>query len=170
MLKDVLTYNLDLVFCGTAKGEASARLGYYYAGPGNKFYSILHIAGFTPLKLDPSDCYDINQYKIGLTDLVHTEFGNDDEIDDSSYEVEGFIIKMKEFKPKLIAFNSKKGAAFALGYKGRTRFVDYGLQDKRIGESIVFVLPSTSGNARRYWNEIHWFELNELLKQQLLKT
>ncbi len=44
MLKDVLTENLDVVFCGTAKGKASATLGFYYAGPGNKFYGILHKA------------------------------------------------------------------------------------------------------------------------------
>jgi len=58
MLKDVLTHNLDVVFCGTAKGEASARKGFYYAGPGNKFYGILHQAGFTPNKLEPKDCYE----------------------------------------------------------------------------------------------------------------
>ena len=48
MLKDVLTHDLDIAFCGTAKGEASARLGFYYAGPGNKFYGVLHSDGFTP--------------------------------------------------------------------------------------------------------------------------
>ena len=73
----MLTYNLDVVFCGTAKGETSARKGFYFAGPGNKFYGILHKTGFTPIKLDPIHCYDINQFNIGLTDLVHTEFGND---------------------------------------------------------------------------------------------
>lgn len=80
MLKDVLISNLDVVFCGTAKGKASARLCYYYAGPGNKFYTILHTAGFTPHKLSPESCYEINNYKIGLTDLVYNECGNDNEI------------------------------------------------------------------------------------------
>jgi double-stranded uracil-DNA glycosylase len=168
MLKDVLKENLDVVFCGTAKGEASARLGYYYAGPGNKFYGILHDAGFTPHKLKPSDCYGINQYKIGLTDLVHTEFGNDDEISDDSYDVSGFIEKMKLFKPKYIAFNSKKGASFVFGYKGITNLIDYGFQDKMIGSSKIFVLPSTSGSARRYWDEKYWFELKQLIPQNPL--
>ena len=84
MLKDVLTYNLNVVFWGTAKGEASARLVFYYAGSGNKFYGILLKTGFMPHKLEPNECYDINQFNIGLTDLVHTEFGNDNEISDSS--------------------------------------------------------------------------------------
>lgn len=165
MLKDVLTHNLDVVFCGTAKGETSARLGNYYAGPGNKFYGILHKAGFTPQKLQPHECYEINQYNIGLTDLVHTEFGNDNEISDDSYDVNGFINKMKTFNPKFIAFNSKKSASFVFGYRGITHLVDYGLQSNKIGKSKVFVLPSTSGSARRYWDEKFWFELKKLISK-----
>src|SRR4051812_19359387 len=116
MLKDVLCENLDVVFCGTAKGEASARLGYYYAGRGNKFYSILYEAGFTSKKLLPNECYLINSYRIGLTDLVHKQFGNDNEIDDENYEVEEFISKMEYYRPRYIAFTSKKAASFALGF------------------------------------------------------
>lgn len=163
MLPDVLTFDLDVIFCGTAKGEASARLGYYYAGPGNKFYGILHDAGFTPHKLRPDQCYQINQFKIGLTDLVHTESGNDSEISKEAYDVDGFLAKMKEYKPKLIAFNGKKGASFVLGFKGVTSLVEYGLQERTIGQSKLFVLPSTSGSARKYWNEKYWFELKKLI-------
>ncbi|MEX0967843.1 MAG: mismatch-specific DNA-glycosylase [Bacteroidia bacterium] len=163
MLTDVLTYDLDVVFCGTAKGEASARLGYYYAGPGNKFYGILHQVGFTPDRLLPKDCYGINQYRIGLTDLVHTEFGNDNQIKNESYDVDGFLEKMKKYQPSFIAFNSKKGASFVLGYKGVTGLVEYGLQDKMIGGSKLYVLPSTSGSARRYWDDKYWYELKSLL-------
>ncbi len=163
MLDDVLTYNLPVVFCGTAKGKASARKGYYYAGPGNKFYSILHKASFTPFKLEPLNCYEINKYGIGLTDLVHTECGNDNELQQESYEVELFINKMKEFKPLFVAFTSKAAASFALGYEGKTGMLNYGLQVSKIGSSKVFVLPSTSGSARRYWDEQWWFKLKELI-------
>ena len=162
MLKDVLTNNLDIVFCGTAKGTTSARLGYYYAGSGNKFYDILYKANFTPHKLMPSDCYEINQYKIGLTDLVHTEFGNDIEISDDSYDIQSFEKKIELFKPKYIAFNSKKASSFVLGCRGVTSMVNYGLQNKVVG-SKLFVLPSTSGSARRYWDEKYWFQLKELI-------
>lgn len=165
MLKDVLTYDLDVVFCGTAKGVASALKGFYYAGPGNKFYKVLHQAGFTPHKLEPKDCYNINQFKIGLTDLVHTEFGNDNTISNESFDVNSFIFKMKKYQPKYIAFNSKKGASFFLGYKGNTKLVNYGLQDRTIGKSKIIVLPSTSGNARRFWDDKYWHELKSLIDE-----
>ena len=61
MLKDVLAKNLDVVFCGTAKGKASARKGFYYAGPGNKFYNVLHLVGFTPYRMESEECYEINR-------------------------------------------------------------------------------------------------------------
>jgi len=165
MLKDVLKENLDVVFCGTAKGKASALKGYYYAGQGNKFYYILHSAGFTLKKLLPTECYTINEHGIGLTDLVHTEYGNDNEISKESYEVDLFLEKMKHFKPRYIAFTSKAAASFAFGFKGITSIIEYGLQNQRIGESQVFVLPSTSGSARAYWDEKYWFELKTLISR-----
>lgn len=163
MLKDVLEKDLKVVFCGTAKGKASAAKGFYYAGPGNKFYAVLHQAGFTPTRLLPTDCYTFNNYRIGLTDLVHTESGNDNQISKDSYEVDLFISKMKQYKPKFIAFTSKTAASFALGFKGVTSIIEYGLQNQVIGDSIVFVLPSTSGSARAYWDDKYWFELKELI-------
>jgi len=165
MLKDVLIENLDVVFCGTAKGKASALKGYYYAGPGNKFYGILYDAGFTPKRLQPNDCYNINQYKISLTDLVHTEYGNDNQISKESYEVELFIKKMEHYKPQFIAFTSKAAASYAFGFKGVTSIINYGLQQHTIADCKVFVLPSTSGSARTYWKEEFWFELSKLIKQ-----
>jgi len=165
MLKDVLTENLDVVFCGTAKGKASALKGYYYAGPGNKFYGILHSTNLTPKRLLPTDCYSINEYGIGLTDLVHTEYGNDKDINSDSYEVDVFIKKMEQYKPKFIGFTSKAAASFALGCRGVTSIIDYGLQSRTIGASKVFVLPSTSGSARRFWDEKYWFELKKLIQK-----
>jgi len=39
------------------------------------------------------------------------------------------------------------------------RGVDYGLQPERIGGAAVWVLPSTSGAARRFWDVGPWREL-----------
>jgi hypothetical protein len=36
------------------------------------------------------------------------------------------------------------------------RSVDYGCQPERIARAVVFVLPSTSRRASKYWNEEHW--------------
>lgn len=43
------------------------------------------------------------------------------------------------------------------------RQVDYGRQPKMIGATTVFVLPSTSGAARGFWDEKHWWTLANYL-------
>lgn len=165
MLSDVLTHQLDVVFCGTAKGEASARLGCYYAGRGNKFYSTLHEVGLTPHKLEPNQCYDISGFGIGLTDLVHSESDNDNQISKEAYDVDGFLKKIEEFKPKFIAFNGKRSASFVFGLRGKTRVIDFGLQDDKIAGAEVYVLPSTSGLASKYWDKQYWVDLGLLVQK-----
>ncbi len=68
-----------------------------------------------------------------------------------------------ECQPKALAFNGKKAAAIFYG-KPTTRQVDYGQQPEPVGCTAVFVLPSTSGSASRYWDAQHWRDLAEFLR------
>jgi hypothetical protein len=40
-------------------------------------------------------------------------------------------------------------------------------RDNRIGDTVIFVLPSTSGVAQKYWNESHWIQLADFVKKRL---
>jgi double-stranded uracil-DNA glycosylase len=77
MLPDLLRPNLSVVFCGTAAGTVSAEAEAYYAHPHNKFWSIVHETGLTPVKLKPHEFGKLLDFKIGLTDLVKDVHGND---------------------------------------------------------------------------------------------
>ena len=55
VLPDVLGPGLRIVFCGSAAGAVSARVGAYYAGPGNRFWPTLHRVGLTPRLLAPAE-------------------------------------------------------------------------------------------------------------------
>jgi TDG/mug DNA glycosylase family protein len=70
VLPDILAPDLDVVFCGTAVGGASASRGHYYAGRGNKFYEFLQTASFTLEKLRREDDWTLPNFGIGLTGLV----------------------------------------------------------------------------------------------------
>jgi double-stranded uracil-DNA glycosylase len=63
---------------------------------------------------------------------------------------------LEHYRPGWIAFNGKNAAKAALG-----RAVDYGEQPERLGPARVFVLPSTSGAGRGFWDVRHWYELAE---------
>ncbi len=54
VLPDLLAPGLDIVFCGTGAGAWSARVGAYYAKPGNKFWPTLYAVGLTPRRLQPA--------------------------------------------------------------------------------------------------------------------
>ncbi len=165
VLQDLLQPNLDIVFCGTAVGNKSAATEAYYAGSGNKFYPILYKIGLTSTLLHPKDYKNLLQYKIGLTDLVKQKSGNDDVLKKDDYDVDGFIKKMLRYQPKIICFNGKASAAvFLYKNKSKTKEIDYGLLNNTIGKTKLFVAPSTSGSANKYWDETIWVNLKNEIK------
>ncbi|MGH2957850.1 MAG: mismatch-specific DNA-glycosylase [Solirubrobacterales bacterium] len=158
LLSDVLRPGLKVVFCGTALGTKSAQRRAYYAGPGNSFWRTLHEVGLTPRQLVPSEYRALLENGIGLTDLCKTRSGSDDDVGTEGFDVPRLIAEIEANSPPWIAFNGKNAARGALG-----RAVDYGIQKERLGGARAFVLPSTSGAARRYWDPGKWRELADLL-------
>lgn len=55
VLRDVIQSILRVVICGTAVAGRSARLGAYYASPGNQFWPTLNRIGLTPTQLAPAE-------------------------------------------------------------------------------------------------------------------
>lgn len=155
ILPDILERGLKVVFCGTAVGEQSARRGAYYAGPGNQFWEILADTGLTPGRLRPEQYPALTKYGIGLTDLVKGRVGRDTVLSAHDFAVAVFKKKIEKFAPKAVGFNGKKAAEEFIGRKG----IEYGRQKEYIGATAIFVLPSTSGAARGFWNPKYWKEL-----------
>ena len=152
ILPDLLDYNLNIVFCGMAASKKSKQVRAYYAGPGNKFWKTLFDIGLTLEKLKPEEFNKLIQYKIGLTDICKTDFGNDNELDTSKYEANSLNVAIIKYQPKIVCFNGKNAAKIFLNKKK----VDYGIQNKTIGETKLFVAPSTSGAASGFWDINIW--------------
>jgi TDG/mug DNA glycosylase family protein len=154
VLPDVLAPGLAVVFCGSAVGAASARRGAYYAGPGNAFWSALAEVGLTPTQLVPEEYGSITKYGLGLTDLAKAVAGSDDVLSEEHFDRSGLRAKILRYRPRILAFTSKRAAEQFILHP-----VDYGLIQETIGNTVLFVLPSPSGAARRYWDEKPWREL-----------
>ncbi len=157
VLPDVLALNLAIVFCGTAVGNVSAQRGAYYAGPGNQFWPTLHAVGLTPRLLQPEEYRDVLSFGLGLTDLVKAVSGVDSQLSGDHFDRERLRRIIERYQPRIVAFTSKRAAQEFLG-----RPVDYGLQPEQVGATALFVLPSPSGAARRWWNASHWCDLAQL--------
>jgi TDG/mug DNA glycosylase family protein len=158
LIRDVLAPGLRVVFCGTALGTQSARVGAYYAGRGNQFWTTLHEVGLTPAVLRPDQYPVLLEHGIGLTDVCKTRSGSDAEVGGDGFDVPRLIAELERYSPAWIAFNGKNAARAALG-----RPVNYGEQPERLGGVQCFVLPSTSGAARGFWDIDVWHNLARIV-------
>jgi len=156
-LPDQLLPNLRLVFVGTAASTRSAELGYYYAHPGNRFWRAIHEAGITPRRYQPSEFAALIELGIGFTDLSKSGAGMDHQIAAASIDVPGFRAKIVKYRPRTIAFTSKKAASLFYGRPSAAIALGRQQRDENLPE--IFVLPSPSGAASGHWTLEPWREL-----------
>ncbi len=69
-LPDILGPGLQVVFCGLNPGVDAAVAGHHFLGRGNRFWPVLHLAGFTPHQVVPQDDRSVLDFGLGLTAAV----------------------------------------------------------------------------------------------------
>ena len=159
---DVLAPGLDVVFCGINPGLHSEAKAAHFANPRNDFWRLLHAAGFTPRLLDPSAQFEVLAYGIGITNAAYrtTKGSSDLRKSDFAGSAERLERLARHLAPRTIGFVGKE--AYRGPFGGRP---EHGLQERRLDETLLFVLPSTSpANAAVRWDErLRWFRaLREL--------
>lgn len=155
ILPDLLYPGVRVVFCGTAAGTTSAKRRTYYAGPGNRFWAVLHEVGLTNRLLRPDEWENLRTFNIGLTDLAKHVYGLDSEIRTKDFDREGLMEKISRCQPSIVAFNGITAASKFL----KVPTIPYGPRSVIAGFPRVFVLPSTSNAGRRWWSIEPWREL-----------
>jgi TDG/mug DNA glycosylase family protein len=85
--------------------------------------------------------------------------GMDHQITKHEFDPAQFEANVRRYRPRSIAFTSKKAASIWLGGSG-TSAIWYGQQPPAEPDfPTLFVLPSPSGAARSYWDVAPWQEL-----------
>jgi TDG/mug DNA glycosylase family protein len=158
MLPDFAAPGLRTIICGTAAGRRSAELGRYYAGPGNKFWPVLHRAGLVPEALAVGDEARLLRFGIGLTDLAKGVSGGDAEIPAQAYDPARLRAFLARYRPHSFAFNGKNAARRFLGVPR------VGFGPIELDGLPVWVLPSTSGAANGAWDEGIWRAFGTFLR------
>ncbi len=146
-LPDYLQPNLNLVFVGCNPGTRSAKVGHYYAGPGNLFWPLLYETGLVSAPLTYRDDVRVVEYGIGLTDLVKRSTPSSADLSTAEARAGAAVLERKllQYAPKVVCFNGKG----VYGWYRNQRQVALGPQDDAIGTSRVFVVPSTSARNGR---------------------
>jgi TDG/mug DNA glycosylase family protein len=153
---DILGPGLRLVFCGINPGLRSAEARAHFANPRNDFWRLLAEAGFTSRPLDPSEQWSMLDLGYGLTNAApRTTRGSSDlrraDFAGSAERLEQIAAALR---PDGIAFVGK--AAYEGAFRERP---ELGLQDRRLADTWLFVLPSTSpaNAAVPYEVRLRWF-------------
>jgi TDG/mug DNA glycosylase family protein len=153
---DLLAPGLRILFCGINPGFRSAAAGAHFANPRNDFWRLLHDSGLTPRLLEPHEQEDLLALGYGLTNAAYrTTRGSGDlrraDFDGAAERLERLAT---ELAPGFIAFVGK--AAYEGTFRERP---ELGLQDRRLGATRLFVLPSTSpaNAAVPYEERLRWF-------------
>ncbi|OJA10740.1 hypothetical protein AZE42_07270 [Rhizopogon vesiculosus] len=176
-LTDYLTYGLDVVFCGINPGYMSAQRGHHFANPTNHFWKCLHQSGFTSRLLPPSEDYCLPvSFNIGLTNLVDRPSAEASELSSSERisSVPVLLAKLALHRPRFLCLVGtsnwdvvrKALLSMSTGPSSRAATKNVGLQPFKIcyppmagpssdtsadtNETLLFVVPSTSGRVVQY--------------------
>ena len=153
---DVLAPGLDVVFCGINPGRASAAAAAHFANPRNDFWRLLHAAGFTPRLYAPDEQFGLLALGLGLTNAASrtTRGSSDLRRRDFGGSAERLERLARDLRPGVLAFVGKEACRGVFGERP-----EHGSQERRLAETGLFVLPSTSpANAAVPWElRLHWF-------------
>jgi TDG/mug DNA glycosylase family protein len=147
-LPDIIAERLAVVFSGINPGMTAAVAGHHFAGRSNRFWRVIHLAGFTPEEIRPERDRTILQYGYGLTAVVDRPTARADQLSPEEFIAAAarFEQKIVRYAPRIVAFLGK--AAYSV--LSRRREIAWGSQPAAFGGSVVWVLPNPSGRNRAF--------------------
>lgn len=156
-LPDYLRPGLDLVFVGINPGIKSAETGHHYAGPGNSFWPLLYESGLVSERLTYEQDARVLEWGIGLTNMVHRASRSVSDLSRDELRAGAVHLrrKLEACAPRVVCFNGKAIYDVFAGHAVR-----FGRQVERVGEALVYVMPSTSARTAAYQraDKLRFFE------------
>ncbi|MFJ8165273.1 G/U mismatch-specific DNA glycosylase [Streptomyces sp. NPDC096136] len=143
VLPDVVAGGLRVLFCGINPGLLSAATGHHFARPGNRFWPVLHLSGFTPRLLAPAEQRELLSYGLGITNVVARATARADELSAEEFREGGRILtaKVERLRPQWLAVVGITAYRTAFGEPKAV----IGPQERSIGTTRVWALPNPSG-------------------------
>jgi len=153
---DVLAPGLRIVFVGINPGRVSAAAQAHFANPRNDFWRLLHAALLTSRLYEPHEQFALLDEGIGVTNAAYRTTPGSGDLRRTDFV--GAAERLERIAADLslgwLAFVGKEGYRGSFGTRP-----ELGLQARALGDTKLFVLPSTSpANAAVPWDErLRWF-------------
>jgi len=127
--------------------SAAARA--HFANPRNDFWRLLHAARFTSRLYAPAEQLELPQEGIGLTNAAYRTTPGSGDLRRGDFDRARIERVAREYRPRWLGFVGKEAYRGLFGERP-----GLGVQERRLGETRLFVLPSTSpANAAVPWAE-----------------
>jgi len=130
-------------------------MGHHFEGHNNRFWRVLHLAGFTPEQMRAANDRDLLKHRCGLTTVVSRPTARADQLSPHEFRDSTSALrdKIELHRPTHIAFLGKAAYAAISGQ----REIQWGRQSTAFGGSHAWLLPNPSGLNRS-------FSLNDLVE------
>lgn len=144
----ILAPALDVLFCGLNPPPSVAAGGHSFASASNRFWQVLHLSGFTPRRLDPTEERQLLEYGCGITAAVHRPTRRGADVHSREFQVARPDLEatVRQYRPRAIAFLGKRAITAMLGGPE----IRWGLQPSPFAGVMAWVLPNPSGLNRAF--------------------
>jgi TDG/mug DNA glycosylase family protein len=151
---------LKVLVVGFNPSPASHAAGHFYAHPGNRFWQLIHDAGWTEERLGPEEDFRLLERGIGFLDLSDRPTASSSGLrtEERRRGAQRVHAAVRALSPEFVACTGK-GVAAAL-VPGRVPLAYGLLEPSPWCASRLFVLPSPSGRAGlRYEEKLRHYRL-----------
>jgi double-stranded uracil-DNA glycosylase len=132
-----------VLFCGINPGLYSAATGWHFARPGNRFWPALHLSGFTPRQLKPSEQAELTRYGLGITNIAPRATAQAAELTAAELRdgAARLLALIDARRPRVIAIAGV--TAYRTAFARPKAII--GPQPEPLGTAHLWVLPNPSG-------------------------
>ncbi|MBF8300142.1 MAG: mug [Acidobacteria bacterium] len=141
---------MRVLFVGINPGIRSSLTGHHFAGFSNRFWKLLFESKLVPEPIAFTDDDRLPKWGYGITNIVPRPTPGIDTLRPEEY-VAGrarLRAKVRRHRPAVVALVGL--TVFRAMFPERKGGVPLGLQEERLGDSAVFVLPNPSGRNANY--------------------
>ena len=149
-LRDRIRPGVQVLFVGINPGVRSALTGHHFAGFSNRFWKLLYESKLVPEPISYEDDDRLPDWGYGITNIVPRPTPGIDTLERHEYIAGRTKLRRKilRYRPSIVALIGV--TVFRAMFPDRKGAVKLGLQEERIGDSRIFVLPNPSGRNANY--------------------
>jgi double-stranded uracil-DNA glycosylase len=142
-IDDLVRPGVRLLLVGINPGVRSARCNAHFAGPGNRFWPALHLAGITPERLGPERQAALLDLGVGITNLAARPSARADELTAAELRAGAAALEVRvaALRPRVVAVLGLTAYRIAFGDRHATA----GRQPEPLAGAARFLLPNPSG-------------------------